>query len=419
MLQCMRALSQAKLVRICRRFNHTPTTPQTSTQIPSDTAALINSFKWEEVGLNNTLLVYDSQEQQGSTSIAAFDLDGTLIQTKSGHKFPKDKSDWRWVDDNVKQKLKEQYKKGSKIVIFTNQAGIERKLTNFEIITTKLADMARDIGVPLPTFVATADNLYRKPHTTMWEHFCKHSNQGIVPDLQQCIYVGDAAGRKSDFSCSDRKFAHNIGIEFKTPQEFFKEESPSPWDWDSLDPFKFIENCTKRKVKDFEGPQEEIVSAKQEMIIMVGIQASGKTTFVKRHLLPNGYVHINRDTLNTQGKCLEMTRTSLSEGKRVVIDNTNPDVGSRKKYIDLARPHGIPVRCFVSSTIKDLALHLNFYRERVTNGSVEKIPEVAYRSFMMKYMPPSLNEGFSQIRTINFIPEFNSIEDKKFFFQRS
>lgn len=40
----------------------------------------------------------------------------------------------------------------------------------------------------------------------------KDYNEGIIPEMKDCIYVGDAAGRpkdwkegkKKDFSCSDR-----------------------------------------------------------------------------------------------------------------------------------------------------------------------------------------------------------------------
>lgn len=45
--------------------------------------------------------------------------------------------------------------------------------------------------------------------------------QGVAVDLEDSFYCGDAAGRKadptqdrpkSDFSCTDRKFAANIGV---------------------------------------------------------------------------------------------------------------------------------------------------------------------------------------------------------------
>jgi len=41
-----------------------------------------------------------------SRKIAAFDLDGTLIKTKSGYKIPKNGDDWMWWHDKVPKKLK-------------------------------------------------------------------------------------------------------------------------------------------------------------------------------------------------------------------------------------------------------------------------------------------------------------------------
>lgn len=53
--------------------------------------------------------------------IAAFDLDGTLIATKSGNRFARDESDWRFFDKGVPKRLQELYNTGHHIVIFTNQ----------------------------------------------------------------------------------------------------------------------------------------------------------------------------------------------------------------------------------------------------------------------------------------------------------
>ena len=56
--------------------------------------------------------------------IAGFDMDCTLINTKSGAKFAKNAEDWVYWDKSVPHKLKELYENGYKIVIFTNQKGI-------------------------------------------------------------------------------------------------------------------------------------------------------------------------------------------------------------------------------------------------------------------------------------------------------
>lgn len=44
-------------------------------------------------------------------------------------------------------------------------------------------------------------------------------------------------------------------------------------------------------------------------------------------------VRVYKDTLGTWQKCVERLRQSLAAGKCVVIDNTNPDIESRKRYV--------------------------------------------------------------------------------------
>jgi len=50
---------------------------------------------------------------------------------------------------------------------------------------------------------------------------------------------------------------------------------------------------------------------------------------------------------------------ALNKKKSVVIDNTNPQVATRKRYIDIAKQCKVPVRCVWVSTPRDLAEHLN------------------------------------------------------------
>ena len=96
---------------------------------------------------------------------------------------------------------------------------------------------------------------------------------------------------------------------------------------------------------------------------MVGRPASGKSTFVRRHLVPANYVHVNQDTLKTRDKCVKVAKEAIESGKSVVIDNTNPEKSTRKLYLDMAKKKGISARCYVLQTDIELAHHLNFYRE--------------------------------------------------------
>lgn len=90
---------------------------------------------------------------------------------------------------------------------------------------------------------------------------------------------------------------------------------------------------------------------------MVGGPGSGKSHVAIKYL--KDYQHINRDKLGSWQKCVAAMEKALSLGKSVVIDNTNPDVLSRQRYIEVAKEKKIPVRCFLMTTSAEHAKHNN------------------------------------------------------------
>jgi predicted kinase len=66
-------------------------------------------------------------------------------------------------------------------------------------------------------------------------------------------------------------------------------------------------------------------------------QASGKSSWAKKHLVSSGYVWVNQDTLKTKEKCVAAAKSALESGKSPVIDNTNSDRATRALYIKLAK----------------------------------------------------------------------------------
>lgn len=56
--------------------------------------------------------------------MAGFDMDWTIIKTKSGKTFAVDSDDWDFLFPEVKPKLQQLHKDGFRIVIFTNQGGV-------------------------------------------------------------------------------------------------------------------------------------------------------------------------------------------------------------------------------------------------------------------------------------------------------
>ena len=57
---------------------------------------IMSRFKWQKL-YDGLVYVMTSEGCQASQKIAAFDLDWTLIGTKSGNVFPKDPKDWRFL----------------------------------------------------------------------------------------------------------------------------------------------------------------------------------------------------------------------------------------------------------------------------------------------------------------------------------
>ncbi|KAL6053486.1 DNA kinase/phosphatase Pnk1 [Balamuthia mandrillaris] len=372
---------------------------------------------------NGTLLILDGEAIKPSAKIASFDMDDTLITPKSGRKFATGRADWKWLFPEVPTKLKELYEEGFKLVIFSNQAGIETGKTRAQDVQGKIKDIVKELGIPIQAFLASCDDEWRKPRPSMWEHMVQHCNGGVQVDMSKSFYCGDAAGRpaawdgnkktKKDFSCSDRKFAANVDLNFLTPEMCFHGASEPPFNWEGFDP-----DTVPSGGELFSGG-EPLVSQKQELILFVGFPASGKSTFARKHFVPHGYVHVNQDTLKTKPKCLKATEEGLAEGKSVVVDNTNPDAAVRAEYISIAQEHGVPVRCFHFQTPLELAQHLNIFREKITNGEHKHVPRIGYAMFKKRFQEPSKSEGFTEIKKINFVANFESQEAEKLFRERT
>eukprot|EP00123_Amoebidium_parasiticum_P006881 comp17719_c0_seq1/m.17640 comp17719_c0_seq1/g.17640 ORF comp17719_c0_seq1/g.17640 comp17719_c0_seq1/m.17640 type:complete len:440 (-) comp17719_c0_seq1:199-1518(-) len=348
--------------------------------------------------------------QETRSKIAAFDVDDTIITTKSGKKFPVDTHDWKFLFDCIPAKLQDLHKNGYRLVFFTNQNGILKGKVKATDFYKKLNNVVAKAEVPVLVLGSIDQDKFRKPVTGLWKILAERENKDTEINLSESFFVGDAAGRpekwkpkaKKDFSDTDRQFARNIGIKFHTPEEYFLKERPAPFTSQGFDPSTLAAGT---KVPDY----SNLVSKKQEVILNVGFPASGKTTFSKRYLIPAGYEHINQDTLKTWQKCVAACEAALAKGKSVVIDNTNPDSGSRARYIEVARKKGVPVRCFRHTASFEHCRHNNVYRNLRTGQ--DQIPMLAFNMSRSKFEEPDTKEGITEIVKIDFVPDFEGDEE--------
>lgn len=362
--------------------------------------------KWEIV--DNSVWKFSFNYPVINKDIVSFDLDDTLISTKSKKKFPINAEDWIEINDS-KNKLTETFKTNN-IVIFSNQSKMKGQT---EMLKSKFEQVISYYQLPLTVYISSSYDHYRKPNIGMFQLMLKDYYNDNINNVNSFIFVGDAAGRpktkkhRKDFSCSDRKFGYNIGyfydknFEFKTPEEYFDNIQEEPFDWDEFDKSSIL---VDEQVHFYP-------SNKQEMILLVGYPASGKTTFYENYLKNNGYVHINQDELKTLSKCLTLAKKCIKEERSICVDNTNPSLETRQKYIQLCKINKIPIRCVYFNTDINTAKFLNAYR---ANTSDKNIPEISYNVYKKNFTEPTLKEGFNEIFGTTTILNSNLINIKYF-----
>lgn len=292
--------------------------------------------------------------------IAAFDFDDTLITTKSGLKFARGEDDWKWWHATVPSRLKQLDAEGYAIVAISNQAAVSLRadlkapkdgMRSFNNLKGKITAVFKTLDLPMSLYAASGHDAYRKPRTGMWEQLLKDYGLSGVDDVDHInsVFVGDAAGRagdkaagiKKDHSSSDRDLASNVGIGFKTPEEFFLNESAKPFTR-NFEPSSYLE----AELTSQTDSSPLLFSKKNgvDIVLFCGSPGAGKSTFYWRHMQPLGYERVNQDILKTRDKCMKVATQLIQDKQPVVVDNTNADIETRAAWIALGRKLKVPVR---------------------------------------------------------------------------
>ncbi len=68
----------------------------------------------------------------------------------------------------MKPKLEELVNQSFRIVVFTNQAGVEAGKTTVQDLEKKFEMIQKHMGIQMTFLAATMSDTYRKPSTGMW-----------------------------------------------------------------------------------------------------------------------------------------------------------------------------------------------------------------------------------------------------------
>ncbi len=132
-----------------------------------------------------------------------------------------------------------------------------------------------------------------------------------------------------------------------------------------------------------------------ELVIFVGLQASGKSTFFRERFAAD-HEHVSKDLFrnnrNRNKRQKELIEAALGAGRSVVVDNTNPSVEDRRPLLGLGREFGARIVGYYFESAVRECLARNARRE-----GKERVPDVAIYATAKRLVPPALVEGFDEL----------------------
>lgn len=142
-----------------------------------------------------------------------------------------------------------------------------------------------------------------------------------------------------------------------------------------------------------------------ECVIFIGIQASGKSTFYKEQFFTT-HMRINLDMLRTRYREHIFVEAALKGKQAFVVDNTNPAVADRQKYIAAAKEHDFKVVGYYFQPDYELSIHRNEQRQ-----GKAKIPEIGIKSTLKNLQIPSYDEAFDELYMVRSLDNEFEVTD--------
>ena len=136
-----------------------------------------------------------------------------------------------------------------------------------------------------------------------------------------------------------------------------------------------------------------------ELIMFIGLQASGKSSFFHRHFSAT-YTHISKDLLRNNGRPARRQQQLIEEALQarlsVVVDNTNVTLESRAELIHVGRLYNATVIGYYFEPQVSQCLERN--RQRTGKA---RVPDVAIFATLKKLVRPSYQEGFDRLFNVH------------------
>ncbi|MEB3828555.1 ATP-binding protein [Phormidium sp. CCY1219] len=139
-----------------------------------------------------------------------------------------------------------------------------------------------------------------------------------------------------------------------------------------------------------------------ELIIFIGLQGAGKSTFYRRNFAQT-HVLISKDLMRNNKKPArrqaQLIKENLTSGNSVVVDNTNPTREDRAAIIDIAKNYpAMVIGYYFQSKVRDC-----LQRNQQRTGKA-KVPDKAIYITQKKLVLPDYREGFDKLFYVKIAP---------------
>lgn len=138
-----------------------------------------------------------------------------------------------------------------------------------------------------------------------------------------------------------------------------------------------------------------------DVAVLVGLQASGKSTFYERCLLGR-YALVSKDLFprsakRKQDRQMRLVAQALDSGRSVAIDNTNPSPQEWGPLIAAGHAHGATVTAYWFVPDLPGALERNALRQ-----GRDRVPDVGIHATARRLRRPRRADGFDPVLDVRF-----------------
>ena len=163
-----------------------------------------------------------------------------------------------------------------------------------------------------------------------------------------------------------------------------------------------------------------IVLPADALVVLIGIAASGKTTFARAHFAPtevlssDAFRALIADDPSAQGATDDafdllhrLLAMRLRRGRLTVVDATNVEHWARSELLDMARRHRRPSAAIVLDVPLEVAMERNALRvaPRPPPGALRR-----QHRWLVEALPALAHEGFAAVHHLRSVDEIDTAQ---------